>query len=94
MGEMKLNHGITRTFKSLKVKDVEELRDRICVGDILRYPRIVKDSNGDLVERWEKVIVTGKYPHLVTVTGPGPKYPIRTITYLDILTDARFTANL
>lgn len=94
MGEMKLNHGITRPFKSLKVKDVEELRDRICVGDILRCPRMVKDSNGDLIEKWGKVAVTEKYPHLVTVIGPGSKYPVRTITYLDILTDKRYMANL
>lgn len=77
-----------------KVDDIDDLRSRIRVGDKYRCPRFVKDSNGNLVERWEKVRVTGKYPHLVTVSGPGPKYPIQTITYLDILTNARFTANL
>ena len=57
MGEMKLNHGITRPFKSLKVKDVDALRDRIRIGDKYRCPRLVKDTNGDIIERWDKMTV-------------------------------------
>ena len=90
-----VNHGIIRPVQSLKNKDLERVRSRVRVGDKFRCPRMVKDSNGDLVERWEKVTVTKKYPHLVTVSSLGGReYPVRTITYLDILTDSRFTANL
>lgn len=94
MSEIKVNHGITRPIKSLDVRDVDALRDRIRIGDKYRCPRLVKDTNGDIIERWDKMTVTKKYPHLVTVSGPGPKYPIKTITYIDILTDKRYTANL
>ena len=52
MDEIKVNHGIIRPLTGLKTKDVDALRDKICVGDILRCPRMVKDSNGDLIEKW------------------------------------------
>ena len=71
MDEIKVNHGIIRSNNGIKASEVEGLRNRIRIGDRYRCPRMVKDANGDLVERWEKVRVTGKYPHLVTVNGQG-----------------------
>lgn len=94
MGDKQINHGIVKNMGRYSTDKLNDIRDKIKVGDKLRYPKLVKDSRGELVERWVICRVTGKYPNLVTVRFPGPKYPIRTISYLDIMTDSRFTQNL
>ena len=93
LGQKEIKHGIRKPIYGLTTDDIEALRDRIRVGDTLRYPRMMKDrrASGALAESWRDVKVTGKYPHLVTVKGEGPEYPSQTITYSEILTDPRFT---
>lgn len=91
LGQKEIKHGIEKQIGGLSVDDVAELRDRIRLGDILNYPRLVRDRNaaGALAERWRRVHVTGIYPHLVTVKGRGTEYPLQTITYTEMLTDSR-----
>lgn len=92
---MTIEHGIFRPINGFKVSDVNKLREGIRIGDKLRYPRVAQDQNGNFVERWEKVCVTGIYPNLVTVESPrGGASRFKTITYIDILTDPRVTMNL
>ena len=66
--------------------DIADLRRRIRVGDVLRYPVMKPDKRtGHLfVSRYSNEEVTGVYPHLVTVSGPVR--PVRTITYIEMLT--------
>ena len=95
LGQKEIKHGIENPMGGLSVDDVDELRGRIRIGDTLNYPRMVRDRNaaGALAERWRRVHVTGIYPHLVTVKGSGPEYPLQTITYIEMLTDSRIMSN-
>ena len=89
----RVSHGICAMAGGYSVEDLEKVKENIKVGDILNYPLMQKDSRsvGVLVYRWGKVRVTGKYPHLVTVTGASRKLPILSITYSEILTDPQIT---
>ncbi len=92
LGKDVLLHGIHKpTTGGISLDEVAALRDSIKIGDTLNYPRMVRDRNaaGALAERWRRVHVTGIYPHLVTVKGNGPEYPLQTITYTEMLTDHR-----
>ena len=94
MNDFKIDHGIFKPLDSITVNDADKLQRKIHIGEKYRYPMMVKGPDGETIERWEKVKVTGIYPHLVTVSGQGSEYPLKTITYFDILTDGRYTLNV
>ena len=95
LGQKEIKHGIRKPIQGLTTDDIDALRDSIKIGDTLNYPRLVRDRNaaGALAERWRRVHVTDIYPHLVTVKGRGPEYPLQTITYIEMLTDSRIMSN-
>ncbi len=68
---------------------VEELKNRIQIGDVLTYRKIAKVKNDPrLVEVRIKVRVKAKFSHLVWVEErEGKEYPIKTLTYTEILID-------
>lgn len=91
-GSETIQHGIHKPMAvGISLDAIAAMRDSIKIGDTLNYPRMVRDRNaaGALAERWRRVHVTGIYPHLVTVKGNGPEYPLQTITYTEMPTDSR-----
>ena len=95
MRDSKIDHGLYKPIDSISVSEADELRRIIKIGDKYRIPIMIKMPGvGDTIKRWEKAKVTGIYPHLITVSVPGLEYPIKTITYVDILSDARYTLNV
>ena len=70
-------------------KDVDELREKIRPGDILRYPMRFWDAaaKSGFVEVFEPVQVIGRYPHLVeAVAGDGRHC---TVTYVEMLLEPK-----
>ena len=92
-GTKTVSHGISTITGGYSDEDLEKVKERIKVGDILNYPLMQRDgrSAGVLIYRWSKVRVTAKYPHLVTVVGVRRKFPVLGITYSEILADPRIT---
>lgn len=71
-------------------ENVEELKNRIQIGDVLTYRKIAKVKNDPrlLVKVRIKVRVKAKFSHLVWVEErEGKEYPIKTLTYTEILID-------
>ncbi len=70
-----------------RVEDVERLRERVQVGDVL-WTEVQFNRLGErlIVPKKVRVKVMAKYPHLVRVTRPdGRELPMKTITYKDLL---------
>ena len=86
-GTKTVSHGISTITGGYSDEDLEKVKERIKVGDILNYPLMQRDgrSAGVLIYRWSK------YPHLVTVVGVRRKFPVLGITYSEILADPRIT---
>ncbi len=78
---MDVHHGIERFQGRHRQEDLWKIRTGIRIGDLLLFPQESDDFDGPAV-RWSEAAVTGIYPHLVSVTGPGSM--IRTVTYVEM----------
>ncbi len=78
---MDIHHGIERLPDRHSLADLHRIRAGIRIGDILLYPQEVEGSGGPAI-RWSKAVVTGIYPNLVSVTGPGNM--THSITYVEM----------
>ena len=71
----------------------DRIRDGLRLGDIIYCPRDAYDTGDEQSKKmvYEKSHITGIYPHLVSVMSlnGGAAFPIRTVTYVDMMTDRR-----
>lgn len=72
----------------LEKSDLDDIRKRISVGDILYYPRMKKLA-GELIQVVEPMEVIAKYKSLVQVESLGEGGKRTTITYAEMLMDPR-----
>ncbi|WP_143318899.1 hypothetical protein [Clostridium sp. HBUAS56010] len=76
----------------ISIKDVENLKKALKVGDRLIYRSMIKEETDEriVIPKSEKVVVVRKYPHLVQVENPQrPGKGIKTMTYTEILFQRR-----
>ena len=80
------NFVIQRKIPQITILDLNELRKKIRIGDVLEFEEILEeDPFGKKIpvrKRKQKAKVIAKYPHLVEIDG-GKK--CRTMTYTEIL---------
>lgn len=77
--------------EGITAADIQELKERLQVGDILTCEILVKLREDErlLVPVKAAVRVVEKYPHLVRVEAAGKRpLPIRTMTYVQLLTQS------
>lgn len=89
-GEETMNNAWVRPI--ISIKDVENLKKTLKVGDRLVYRSLIKEETDEkiVMPKSEKVIVVKKFPHLVQVENPHrPGKGIKTMTYIEILFQKR-----
>ena len=70
-------------------RDLERLRRDLRPGDAVVYRKTAKTGDERILDLVDvTAVVREKHPHLVRVEIPGdPECPVRTMTYMEILTD-------
>lgn len=75
-------------ISKLSLKDRDEIRKKIKVGDTVKYPLMVFDRGEENVFTIKMVpaVVVGRFPYLVQVRLKGcwENTPVRTMTYVEL----------